>query len=161
AKLYDVAETPIVFEFSGDKNMVFRTLEVPLGDDGKPKKLSVDEQKKLGVDPKLPGLALDPKMLDVDQVVRVYFDKSKPIPDANAKKAAEMKKAEEKKAADEKKAEEKKAEEKKPGAKVVTSTKKPEEKKPEEKKPEEKKPETKPEEMKEAKLVYPTNMIVV
>jgi hypothetical protein len=151
ARLYDVEEIPLTFEFVGDKNMIYRTLEVPLGDDGKPKKLSADEQKKLGVDPRLPGIMLDPKMLDVDMTVRVYLDKTKPIPDplAATKKPDPPK-------TPEKKPEEKKPEETKPTVKVVTSTKKPEEKKPEEKKPEEKKPEEKSE-----KLVYPTNMIVV
>jgi hypothetical protein len=158
ARLYDITEIPVTFEFVGDKNMVYRTLELPVDDNGKPKKLTPAEQKELGVDAKLPGIILDPKKLDVDVVVRMYIDKTKPIIDPNKDKKTET-------AKDLKKPEEKKPEEKKPeekaGPKVVTSTKKPEEKKPEEKKPEEKKPEAKPEEMKAEKILYPTNMIVI
>ncbi len=169
-RLYDITEVPITFDFSGSKDMSFRTLEIPLDDNGKPKVLSAAEKKELGVDPKLPGILLDPKKLDVDLVVRVYLDPNKPVPDPTKKPdpkktepAKEMKKDDKK--PEEKKAEEKKPEEKKPAVKVITTGDKKTEPKPEEKKPETKTPEKpaeKPaEKMESDKVVYPASMIVV
>jgi hypothetical protein len=167
ARLYDITEIPVTFDFVGSKDIAYRTLEIPLDDNGKPKVLSAAEKKELGVDAKLPGVLIDPKKLDVDLVVRVYFDNSKPIPDLTKKTETgkEMKKTEEKKV-EEKKPEEKKPEEKKPTVKVITTggdkktEPKPEEKKPEAK-PAEKTAEKPGEKMEMDKLVYPANMIVV
>lgn len=165
SRLYDITEIPVTFDFVGSKNMTFRTLELPLDDNGKPKVLSAAEKKELGVDPKLPGVLLDPKKLDQDLMVRVYLDPNKPVPDPTKKPdpAKEMKKEEKK--PETPKPEEKKPEEKKPTVKVITTggEKKPEPK-PDEKKPETKtaeKPAEKMEKMESEKLIYPANMIVV
>jgi hypothetical protein len=75
---WDVQEYPITFDLKADKNLSVRTNVIPLGDDGKPKKLSAEEQKKAkGPDPKLPGLTASIKDLDVEQRVRFYIDKDK------------------------------------------------------------------------------------
>jgi hypothetical protein len=76
--LDNVEEYPIQFECKGPKGMPIRTLAKPVGDDGKPKKLTAAEDKKLkGDDPKLPGYTVDIKNLDNDIIVRVYIDKAK------------------------------------------------------------------------------------
>lgn len=78
AGAWDVEEFPVTFDLTADKNLHVRTNVIPLGDDGKPQKLSADEQKKLkGPDPKLPGNMASIKDLDVEQRVRFYIDKEK------------------------------------------------------------------------------------
>jgi len=70
ARLYDITETPITLEFVGDKNLVFRTAEVPTDDEGKPK-------KDAKADPKFGGFPYDPALLDVEFIVKVVIDKDK------------------------------------------------------------------------------------
>lgn len=70
AKLYDVTETPIEMEFVGGKDLAFRTAEVPTDNDGKPK-------KDAKADPKFGGYPYDPKLIDIDMIVKVVLDPSK------------------------------------------------------------------------------------
>lgn len=76
---YDIQEIPITFECVTDKTVIVRTLAVPMGDDGKPKKLSPAEEKALkGPDAKQEGYKAELKDLDPgEQVVRIFLDKSK------------------------------------------------------------------------------------
>jgi hypothetical protein len=76
---YDIQEIPITFECVTDKAVIVRTLAVPMGDDGKPKKLTPAEEKALkGPDAKQEGYKAELKDLDPgEQVVRIFLDKSK------------------------------------------------------------------------------------
>jgi hypothetical protein len=88
-KMYDVTDIPIVFEFVGPKTMVYRTMEAPIGDDGKPKtQLTPEEFKLYKGDAKLPGYIFSPDKLDVDMIVQVFIDKAKYKPDAPPAKEA-------------------------------------------------------------------------
>lgn len=74
---YDIDEHPIKFEYKSDKDIAIRTMLVPLGEDGKPKKLSPEETKKLKGDGSLPGNMATLKDIDLEQTVRIYLDKNK------------------------------------------------------------------------------------
>jgi len=90
AALYKIEEVPFAFECKLDKDVVVRqlTLPVQLGDDGKPKKTSAEEERKLKGDGKYPGYAASLKDLDPgEQLVRVYLDKTKIKPSTPAKTA--------------------------------------------------------------------------
>lgn len=78
---FTVEEVPIPFEFKADNKLVIRTMLPPVGPDGKPKKLTAAEEKKLKGDPKYPGYQATLKDLD-KKLVRVTLDKTKPKPPA-------------------------------------------------------------------------------
>src|SRR5262249_38843730 len=54
-----------------------RNMQGPLDDNGKPKKLTAEEQKQLKGDPSLPGYTATIEDLALDQQVRVHVDKAK------------------------------------------------------------------------------------
>lgn len=98
---YDIQEIPITFECVTDKAVIVRTLAVPMGDDGKPKKLTPAEEKALKGDLKLEGYKAELDALDPgEQIVRIFLDKSKlkaptpATPKKDEKKDAEKKDAE-------------------------------------------------------------------
>jgi hypothetical protein len=72
-----VEEIPIKFVLRVDAETNLRTLVVPLDDNGKPKKFTAEEQKKLKGDPRLPGLTATVEDLGEGQVVRFTVDKIK------------------------------------------------------------------------------------
>ncbi|MBL8792733.1 MAG: hypothetical protein JNM56_02380 [Planctomycetia bacterium] len=73
----DTILVPIPFVVRVDADVKLRTLEVPLGDDGKPKKLSVEEQKKLKGDPRLPGFAAAVENFEEGQLTRFFLDRTR------------------------------------------------------------------------------------
>lgn len=74
---FAIEETPIPFELKGDKNTAIRTMFPPAGADGKPKKLTPAEEKKLKGDPRQPGYIATTKELTPKEWVRVFLDKNK------------------------------------------------------------------------------------
>jgi hypothetical protein len=74
---YEVEELPVKLKLSADKKLVVRDLAPPVGEDGKPRKLSAAELQKLRGDGRYPGYASNVKALEADRKVRVYFDKAK------------------------------------------------------------------------------------
>lgn len=73
----DTVVVPITFVVRIDADVKLRTLEVPLADNGKPKKLTAEEQKKLKGDPRLPGFTASVENLEDGQLVRFYLDRLK------------------------------------------------------------------------------------
>ena len=80
-----IEEVPVKFVLRVEPETKVRTLVVPLGDDGKPKKLTAEEQKKLKGDPRLPGLAATVENFEENQPVRFIVDKVKYRPVAKPK----------------------------------------------------------------------------
>jgi hypothetical protein len=74
---YNIEEVVVKLDFKGDDKLVVRTYLVPAGPDGKPKKLTEAEKKKLKGDPKLPGYQATLKDVAPDQNIRVSLDKAK------------------------------------------------------------------------------------
>lgn len=90
----DTLIVPIPFVVRVDAEVKLRTLEVPLGDDGKPKKLSADEQRKLKGAPRLPGFSAAVENLEDGQLVRFVLDRTRyrtPAPKGKAKDSEEPK----------------------------------------------------------------------
>jgi hypothetical protein len=73
----DTLLVPIAFTLRIDADVKLRTLEVPRTDDGKPKKLTPEEQKKLKGDPRLPGFIASVENLEDGQLVRFFLDRTK------------------------------------------------------------------------------------
>jgi hypothetical protein len=73
----DFDETPVHFVLRLDAGAKLRNMQLPLDDNGKPKKLTLEEQKELKGDPSLPGYVATIEDLSLDQQVRVHVDKGK------------------------------------------------------------------------------------
>jgi hypothetical protein len=72
-----IEEVPITLTFRIDPETKVRTLIVPLDENGKPKKFSAEEMRKLKGDPRLPGLTATVENLEPYQKVWFYIDKVK------------------------------------------------------------------------------------
>jgi len=81
-----VEEVPVPFVLRVDPDTKVRTLVVPLDDNGKPKKLTAEEQRKLKGDPRLPGLTASADSFEENQPVRFYIDRVKYRPVAKSPK---------------------------------------------------------------------------
>ena len=73
----DFDETLVQFVLRLDSGAKIRNMQLPLDDNGKPKKLTLQEQKELKGDPSLPGYGATIEDLTLDQQVRVHVDKAK------------------------------------------------------------------------------------
>ena len=73
----DFDEAPVQFVLRLDAAAKIRNMQLPLDDNGKPKKLTLEEQKELKGDPSLPGYVATIEDLTLDQQVRVHVDKAK------------------------------------------------------------------------------------
>jgi hypothetical protein len=73
----DFDETLVQFVLRLDSGAKIRNMQLPLDDNGKPKKLTLEEQKELKGDPSLPGHVATIEDLTLDQQVRVHVDKGK------------------------------------------------------------------------------------
>jgi hypothetical protein len=73
----DFDETLVQFVLRLDSAAKIRNMQLPLDDNGKPKKLTLEEQKELKGDTSLPGYVATIEDLTLDQQVRVHIDKAK------------------------------------------------------------------------------------
>jgi hypothetical protein len=80
-------EVPVAFSLTFDAETKLRTMNKPLDENGKPKKFTAEEEKKLKGDPRLPGYTAGEEDLQMDLPVRFYIDKIKyrPTPAKSAK----------------------------------------------------------------------------
>ncbi len=74
---FEIEEIPVSFDLKLGEKTPIRTSNLPTGDDGKPRKLSAAELKKLQGDPKLPGYTAKLADLNKEDTVRIWLDKSK------------------------------------------------------------------------------------
>lgn len=86
-----IEEVPVAFPLRLDPETKLRTMSLPLDDDGKPKKLTVEEQRTLKGDPRLPGYTATEDDLQMDQTVRITIDKSKYRPPSKTAKDTDEK----------------------------------------------------------------------
>jgi hypothetical protein len=83
-----IEEIPVVFPLRLDAETRLRNMSLPLDDNGKPKKLTADEQRALKGDPRLPGYTATEDDLQMDQTVRFTIDKAKYRPPSKTAKDA-------------------------------------------------------------------------
>jgi hypothetical protein len=86
-----IEEVPIGFSLRIDKDTKLRTMVTPVDDNGKPKKFTAEEMKKLKGDPRLPGLTASLEEFQSDRKIQFYIDriKYKPTPAKPKDKSAE------------------------------------------------------------------------
>jgi hypothetical protein len=86
-----IEEVPVEFHLRIEPESKLRNMSLPLDDNGKPKKLSGEELRKLKGDPRLPGYTASEDDLQMDQTVKFTIDKSKYRAPAKGTKEAEEK----------------------------------------------------------------------
>lgn len=86
-----IEEVPVEFALRIESESKLRNMSLPLDDNGKPRKLSGEEMRKLKGDPRLPGYTATEDDLQMDQTVRITIDKSKYRAPAKGSKEADPK----------------------------------------------------------------------